>query len=108
MLPPGLDLGHPSGCFQSLAVPLAGLALTGEIGLVRVVPVDDVADDVMHWAHRLDRRRPRWPAGGTGPARPPPAGSDAPGCGGSPRLSPAGPPGRHRLRPPRPFPTSAH
>jgi hypothetical protein len=48
MLPPGLDLSHLLGCFQPLDVPLARLALAGHIRLVRLVPVDDVADDVMH------------------------------------------------------------
>jgi hypothetical protein len=48
MLPPGFDLGHPVGCFQSLAVPLPRLAPASEIRLVRLVPVEDVADDVMH------------------------------------------------------------
>jgi len=49
MLPSGHDLGHQIGRLQPLDVPLARLALDGEIRLVRLVPVDDVADDVMHW-----------------------------------------------------------
>ena len=38
MLPPGLDLSHPPGCFQPLVVPLGRLARAGEIRLMRLIP----------------------------------------------------------------------
>jgi hypothetical protein len=54
MMPPGLDLGHPVGRFQPLDVPFARLALTGLVSLIGLIPVDDVADNVMHgWSRYL-------------------------------------------------------
>ena len=48
MLPSGLDPRHLLGCLKPLVVPLARRPLSREIHLVRFVPVEDVADDVMH------------------------------------------------------------
>ena len=48
MLPSGLDLRHLLSRLQSLVVPLARRALGSEINVVRLLPVDDVTDDVMH------------------------------------------------------------
>jgi formamidopyrimidine-DNA glycosylase len=58
MLPPGLDLSHPPGCFQPLVVPLARLARADEIRRMRLIPVDDVADDVMHQPASVYSSRP--------------------------------------------------
>ncbi len=48
MLPPSLDLSHLLSCFQPLVVSLTRLTFASEIHFARLVPVDDVADDVMH------------------------------------------------------------
>jgi len=48
VLPAGFDLRHLLGRLKPLAVPSARCALASEIRLVGLIPVDDVADDVMH------------------------------------------------------------
>jgi hypothetical protein len=62
MLPAGFDLRHLLGRLKPLAVPTAGCAFASEIRLVDLVPVDDVADDVMHRWTSLSLRSPCRPS----------------------------------------------
>jgi hypothetical protein len=56
VVPAGFDLGHQVGCVEPYYVPLAGLAISGRVRLIGRVPVDDVADDVMHGRTSLTAR----------------------------------------------------